>query len=72
MREVEPDWFLPPGGRPYPLGACPYPMAGGPQFSRHVFPSILDSSGADVRVFSLCKFYMWTFFCYYSDNPLQK
>jgi len=53
-------------------GAHPCPMAGGPHILGGVFLSLLEYFGVDVQVFSLCKCDMWTSFCYYPDNPLQR
>ena len=53
-------------------GARPCLAASGPHFTGspfRVFYSILELT---FHVFSLCKSDMWTSFCSYSKNPLQK
>jgi len=62
----------PRAAAPDKWGSRPYPMESGPHLLGGVFLSLLEYSGVDVRVFSVCKSDVWISFYYYFDNPMQK
>jgi len=72
IRNVSCDWPQGLGGPQARWGGHPCVPTKLAPLCRVTSSSLLDCSRVDLRIFSLCKSDMWTSFCSYSDNPLQK